>query len=99
MAQFNLGILYDDGHGVPQDHAQASTWLRKAADQGDADAQGALEVIRKTESRPVSSSERPFPNLTEDQKKRIAEAVKTTLPDLKLPISDEASSGDQSSES
>ena len=27
----NLGALYDDGHGVPQDYAQAQSWYEKAA--------------------------------------------------------------------
>ena len=31
-AQFNLGILYDNGQGVPQDDAEALKWYRKAGD-------------------------------------------------------------------
>ena len=38
-AQFNLGLLYSSGQGVPQDYAHALIWFRKAADQGDARAQ------------------------------------------------------------
>ncbi|KAF8947428.1 hypothetical protein BGZ52_007849, partial [Haplosporangium bisporale] len=38
-AQFNIGFLYDDGQGVPQDYSQAMKWYLKAADQGDMDAQ------------------------------------------------------------
>ena len=38
-AQTNLGIIYEKGHGVAQDLAQAVTWYRKAADQGHAPAQ------------------------------------------------------------
>ncbi len=38
-AQYNLGALYDQGLGVPQDDAQAVKWYRLAAAQGDADAQ------------------------------------------------------------
>jgi TPR repeat protein len=38
-AQFNLGLLYSSGHGLPQDYAEALIWFRKAADQGDARAQ------------------------------------------------------------
>jgi hypothetical protein len=33
-AQFYLGVLYANGHGVPQDYAQAAAWYRKAAAQG-----------------------------------------------------------------
>ena len=38
-AQFNLGSMYEQGQGVPQDDEQAAAWLRKAAGQGSADAQ------------------------------------------------------------
>ncbi len=33
-AQFNVGIIYDYGHGVPADYARAMNWYRKAAEQG-----------------------------------------------------------------
>ena len=33
-AQYGLGMLYQNGHGVPRDDDQAATWLRKALDQG-----------------------------------------------------------------
>ena len=36
QAQFNLGLMYANGRGVPQDAAQALTWFRKAAAQGHA---------------------------------------------------------------
>jgi TPR repeat protein len=41
-AQYNLGLLYDSGQGVPQDYAQEAAWYRKAAEQGNANAQTAL---------------------------------------------------------
>jgi hypothetical protein len=41
-AQFDLGKMYSQGLGVPQDYAQAARWNRKAADQGDAHAQYGL---------------------------------------------------------
>ena len=44
-AQYNLSLLYANGQGVPQDHAQAVLWYRKAADQGHADAQHNLGVL------------------------------------------------------
>ena len=39
QAQTNLGVCYDNGEGVPQDHAMAAHLYRKAADQGIAAAQ------------------------------------------------------------
>ena len=38
-AQFNLGIMYDNGEGVLKDEAEAAKWYRLAAEQGLADAQ------------------------------------------------------------
>ena len=42
IAQFNLGVLYDKGLGVPQDFEIALMWYTLAADQGYASAQTAL---------------------------------------------------------
>ena len=44
-AQFNLGIMYDNGEGVAEDDAEAVKWYRKAADQGFASAQYNLGVM------------------------------------------------------
>lgn len=41
-AQINLGRLYHDGQGVPQDYVQARQWYEKAAAQGNAFAQHAI---------------------------------------------------------
>ncbi len=38
-AQYNLGLMYRKGQGVPQDDAEAVGWWRKAAEQGHATAQ------------------------------------------------------------
>ena len=38
-AQYHLGVMYDDGHGVPQDYNKAMRWYGKAADKGNAEAQ------------------------------------------------------------
>ena len=38
-AQFNVGLLYSSGQGVPQDAGAAAQWYRLAADQGYAKAQ------------------------------------------------------------
>ena len=44
-AQFNLGVMYAKGAGVPQDYAMALPWYRKAADQGVASAQLGLGLM------------------------------------------------------
>ena len=38
-AQFNLGLMYFIGRGIPQDDAAAVKWWRLAAEQGDPVAQ------------------------------------------------------------
>ena len=43
-AQNLLGIMYREGHGVPQDHVEAAKWFRLAAEQGFAGAQASLGV-------------------------------------------------------
>ena len=45
VAQFNLGLMYAKGDGVPQNHAEAVKWYRMAADQGDASAQFNLGLM------------------------------------------------------
>jgi hypothetical protein len=41
-AQYFLGAMYEQGHGVPQDYTQALAWCRKAAEQGQSSAQYSL---------------------------------------------------------
>ena len=43
-AQVNLGLMYDEGRGVPKNFMAATKWFRKAAEQGDASAQNNLGV-------------------------------------------------------
>ncbi len=44
-AQYNLGVMYASGEGVPQDDAEAVRWYRMAAEQGHAEAQNNLGVM------------------------------------------------------
>ena len=44
-AQYNLGVMYDEGHGVPVNIAVAAAWYLKAADQGMGQAMGNLAVL------------------------------------------------------
>ena len=49
-AQFNLGLMYLDGQGMPQDFTLALTWFQKSADQDYGKAQlnlGALYAVGK----------------------------------------------------
>src|SRR5579863_6563369 len=44
-AQYNLGLLYVDGKGVPQDYAEAANWFRRAAEQDYEPAQHNLGAM------------------------------------------------------
>jgi TPR repeat protein len=44
-AQNKLGVMYDNGLGVPQDYLEALKWFRMAAEQGHADAQHSLGLL------------------------------------------------------
>ena len=45
FAQNNLGIMYAQGEGVPEDDAEAIKWFRSAAEQGHTGAQYSLGVM------------------------------------------------------
>ena len=45
VAQNNLGLMYANGDGVPENDAEAVKWFRKAADQGYASAQYNLGLM------------------------------------------------------
>ena len=40
--------MYSKGEGVPQDYKEAASWYRKAAEQGNPDAQANLGIIYGT---------------------------------------------------
>lgn len=44
-AQNNLGIMYHDGQGVPQDYTQAMQWIHKAAEQDNVKAEFNLGLM------------------------------------------------------
>ena len=44
-AQFYLGMLYENGDGVPEDYEKAREWYEKSAAQGDANAQFYLGLM------------------------------------------------------
>ena len=47
-AQYNLGVMYDNGRGVARDYAEAVKWYRRAAEQGEAAAQFNLGFMYAT---------------------------------------------------
>ena len=45
LAQSNLGNMYDNGYGVPQDYIQAHMWLNLASAQGNEDARELRDTL------------------------------------------------------
>jgi TPR repeat protein len=43
-AQYELGLIYEFGHGVKKDIPQAVKWYRKAAEQGHAKAYETINI-------------------------------------------------------
>lgn len=63
VAQTRLGIMYENGQGVPQDYDKAVKWYRLAATQGYATAQSNLggmylngQPVRRTTTKRLSGS-------------------------------------------
>ncbi len=46
LAQNTLGVCYYTGHFVAQSYAEAVEWFRKAAEQGNANAQDNLNKLK-----------------------------------------------------
>ena len=58
-SQYELGITYRDGAGVPPNWRMAMKWFEQAASQGDADAQFSLGLMHHqgTDGAPVNFTE------------------------------------------
>ena len=57
-AQYSLGVMYNNGRGVPRSYPEAAKWFRRAAEQGQAGAQYDLGVLyAKGQGVPEDSAE------------------------------------------
>ena len=45
-AQFNLGVMYGNGEGVPESYVRAYVWLSMAKTQGYENAKKAVEIVK-----------------------------------------------------
>jgi TPR repeat protein len=50
-AQYNLGLMYAKGLGLPQDTELAFLWLQHAADAGEIKASGAIDALQRVRQR------------------------------------------------
>jgi TPR repeat protein len=62
-AQFDLGGMYRNGNGVPQDHVQAHTWYnlaasRAAGEAGERAAQGCDIVAGRMDPTQIAEAQR-----------------------------------------
>ena len=48
FAQLYLGVMYDNGYGVPQNYREAVKWWRQSAEQGVSVAEFNLGVMYET---------------------------------------------------
>ena len=51
VGQYNLGLMYEIGEGVPQDSTQAINWYGLSAKQGYADAKARLEELQAEKTK------------------------------------------------
>ena len=47
LAQYNLGVMYTNGEGVPQDYVSAHMWLNLSGSNGDEDAVKGRNIVEK----------------------------------------------------
>ena len=63
FAQYNLGVMYANGDGVPQDDKIALKWFTLAAEQGHAGAKTNLSILQKemakTKNSPTVTAKKP----------------------------------------
>jgi hypothetical protein len=50
-AEYNMGVMYDVGHGVPKNDVQAAAWYRRAAEKGMGHAMINLVALIATHAR------------------------------------------------
>ncbi len=55
-AQFNIGIMFKNGIGVPQDDSKAMYWLRKSCAQDNEHAKLIVDVIDRESKDNMSDS-------------------------------------------
>ncbi|HQN71756.1 MAG TPA: SEL1-like repeat protein, partial [Smithella sp.] len=58
-AQYHLGVIYEEGSGVPQDNEKAIKWYRAAALQGHPEAQNKLEALSPTGNETMPGDTQP----------------------------------------
>ncbi len=74
-AQYQIGVLYEQGRGGKRDLAQARAWFRKAAEAGHADAGRALERLDQAAAQSGGDAGPPAPRRTQPAAPQNAESA------------------------
>ena len=78
---FGLGVIFENGQGVPQDYNEAIRWYRLAADLGHIKAQEKLNLLlnkTKEHLQENTASSKEFKSLKEKNSKEIKDLQTTT---------------------
>ena len=76
-AQYNLGLMYARGEGVPQDYTEAVKWFRLAAEQGNAKAKKNRDIMADRMTREqIPEAQR----LAREWKPKTWDELKDSLP-------------------
>ena len=85
-AEFMLAQRYLYGDAVPQSHTQAIFWYRKAAADGDPDAQRALPALLASQPATASSASPPSsslpPSTSDDRQEEIEDRIASLQSDI-----------------
>ena len=65
-AQYRLGVLYYDGHGVSQDYQKAFEWILKAAEQELAEATKGISYIPEELRGPILKANKLYMDVAEE---------------------------------
>ncbi len=93
-AQYNLGLMYENGNGVAKDEAKAIKWYRKAAEQGLVIVKqnsSQMDVICEKKKRVAKEAVELFRNAVTSY--MIGQRKMTPPNDLKVLIDGSASKG------
>ena len=67
-AQYSLGLMYEQGTGVPRNLTEANRWYQLAAKNGDPDAKAALRTIKTPAPAPAKAAASPTKQTREKKK-------------------------------
>ena len=86
QAQYNLGVVFAFGKGVPKNNATAVEWYRRAAENGSAQAQTNLGVMYE-QGKGVAKDEVRSRSFVRSLDRVVVTAVHDFIPDMCFSLS------------